>query len=64
MQAIGYKELYLYLEGSIPLPTQLLLSSKKQGITEKTAYMVRSMESVIWIEPGDCDTVIRTITNL
>ena len=65
MQAIGYKELYLYLEGSIPLADAVaLIKQKTRNYGKRQLTWFRSMESVKWIEPDDCDTVIRTITNL
>ena len=64
MQAIGYKELYLYLEGNQSFADAVaLIKQKTRNYGKRQLTWFRSMDNVQWIEPEDCDTVIQTVTN-
>jgi len=64
MQAIGYKELYLYLEGNLSFSDAVaLIKQKTRNYGKRQLTWFRSMEDVKWIEPDDVDTVIHTITS-
>ncbi len=64
MQAIGYKELYEYLEGNIPLAdAAALIKQKTRNYGKRQLTWFRSMENVKWIEPQDVTSVLKAITN-
>lgn len=64
MQAIGYKELDLYLEGKIPYGDAIaLIKQKTRNYGKRQMTWFRGMENVTWIEPEDLHSVIQAISN-
>lgn len=64
MQAIGYKELDLYLEGKIPYGDAIaLIKQKTRNYGKRQMTWFRGMVNVTWMEPEDFEAVIQAISN-
>ena len=63
MQAIGYKELFSYLEGHSSYEEAVaMIKQKTRNYGKRQMTWFRNMGGVTWIKPGDQNTVLRAIS--
>lgn len=62
MQAIGYKELFSYLEGNSSYEDAVaMIKQKTRNYGKRQLTWFRNMGGVTWISPGDINSVLRDI---